>query len=133
MRPYPLAALANRSQSWEWLDKEMLGPGNSPQAAKQGLRGADCWRESRGRVQLLGSLVPSGADEIRAQLKAWRARDPTIRLPAGLDDGGFLGSQTPVRDAIELLDLHIRLEPDPRANGGSPGVTAFAAEEDGSS
>lgn len=133
MRPYPLAGLAHRIASWEWLDKDLLGPGNSSQTAAQGLRGAGCWLGSRSRVQLLGSLVPYGAAEIRRQLEAWRARDPTIHLPAGLDDGGFVGSQTPVRDALELLDLHLRLEPDPRANGGTPSVAACAAEEDGSS
>jgi hypothetical protein len=35
-------------------------------------------------------------------------------MPAGLPGDGFLGSETPLLDAIELMDLHLRLEPDPR-------------------
>ncbi len=115
MRPYPLAHLAHRLQSWDWLDNMLLGPGNSSQNAEEGFRGADCWVGSRSRVKLLNTLVPNGADEIRRQLGAWRVLDSRIRLPGGLDDGGHVGSATPLLDAIELLDLHMRLEADPRS------------------
>ncbi|MFP4033322.1 MAG: hypothetical protein ACLFTV_17345 [Desulfococcaceae bacterium] len=34
-------------------------------------------------------------------------------MPGGLGDGGFEGQRTALLDAIELLDDHLRLEPDP--------------------
>jgi hypothetical protein len=45
-------------------------------------------------------------------LEAWQAIEPMVRLPARLQDNGYVGSQTPLLDAIELMDLHLRLEPD---------------------
>jgi hypothetical protein len=115
MRPYPLAPLANRSECWAWLDTEFLGPGDSSSTAEQGFRGADCWLGSHSRVKLLATLVPRGADEIERQLNAWKAVDSRVRLPGGLVDSAQVGTATPVLDAVELLDLHVRLAPDPRA------------------
>ncbi len=134
MRPYPLAGFDGRQQSWEWLDQELLGPGESLPAAEQGLRGADCWAGSRSRVKLLGSLVAHGGEEIRRQLEAWRALESTLCLPAGLDDSGYFGSATPLPDAVELMDQHLRLDPGPRAPGGEPEKrnAGAAAGEDGS-
>lgn len=116
MRPYPLIRFDGRDQSWAWLDTELLGPGTTPDTAERGFRGAACWAGSRSRVKRLGSLVPSGADGIVRQVQAWNAIEDGVHLPAGLDAGGFIGRQkTPLLDAIELMDLHVRLEPDPRA------------------
>lgn len=117
MRPYPLAKLTTRNHSWEWLDRDLLGPGAAPGPVKQGLRGANCWSGSRSRVKRLGALVSDGAATIKRQIEAWKATDDDLRLPGGLEDGGgYVGATTPLLDAIELLDLHMRLKPDPRAS-----------------
>jgi len=101
MRPYPLTNKA-REQTWAWLDRELLGP---VEATHQGLRGDPAWANSRGRVKQLDSLAHEGADSIRRQLGAWK-----VSLPAGLSGGGFIGHRTPLLDATELLDLHLRLD-----------------------
>jgi len=118
MRPYPLMGIENEDRSWGWLDRQLLGPGDTHGTANQGLRGAACWVGSRSRVKLLRALVTSGGAAIRRQVEAWRAIDTELRLPAALDDSGFVGAGTPLLDAIELLDLHLRLDPDPRVGGG---------------
>jgi hypothetical protein len=116
MRPYPLAKIEGRNQSWEWLDGALLGPGVAPDIVKQGLRGAEGWSGSRSRVKRLRALVSDGAAEVKRQIEAWKAADKAaddvIRLPGGLEDDGHIGHKTPLLDAIELLDLHMRLEPD---------------------
>ncbi|WP_129675888.1 hypothetical protein [Candidatus Chloroploca sp. Khr17] len=106
MRPYPLTHEA-RPQTWAWLDRELLGP---VEAAKQGLRGADVWANSRSRVKQLDGLVHAGGDSIKRQLEAWN-----VQLPARLSSAssnGFIGPRTPLLDATELLDLHLRLDRD---------------------
>lgn len=117
MRPYPLAQFDGREQSWDWLETDVLGPGNRLATADRGFRGAECWAGSRSRVKRLSSLMPAGREGIARQVKAWNAIEDGVQLPAGLPDGGFVGQQTPTLDAIELLDLHVRLERDPMAAG----------------
>lgn len=117
MRPYPIVEITHRSQSWEWLDHEVLGPSVSPEGTPRGLRGAECWVGSRSRVKTLGYVVSNGAPEVQRQIEAWRdmeSRPHPPVLPGRLDDGGYLGNRTPLLDAIELLDLHMRLDPDSR-------------------
>lgn len=124
MRPYPLVRSDGREPSWVWLDSELLGPGNQSATADEGFRGALRWARSRNRVKKLASLVPDGADAVQRQMDAWNAIEAGIELPAGLAKGGFIGRATPLLDAIELLDLHLRLEPDPRVADGSAEVSA---------
>jgi hypothetical protein len=76
-------------------------------------------------VKRLRSLVPDGSEGVRRQVEAWNAIEQGIQLPAGLHDGGFIGQRTPLLDAIELLDLHVRLEPNPWAT-----VLSAAAKEE---
>ncbi len=114
MRPYPLDEFEGREQSWSWLDTTFLGPGNRPATAERGFRGAPGWARSHSRVKRLGALVPEGSDSIQRQVEAWDAIEGGVQLPAGLTAGGFIGQETPLLDAIELLDLHVRLESDPR-------------------
>lgn len=112
MRPYPMAPFDGRVQSWGWLDTDLLGPGDRPEISDRGFRGAECWARSRSRVKQVLSLVPAGGECIRRQVEAWSAIEDGVRLPADLPDGGFVGQNTPLLDAIELLDLHLRLQPD---------------------
>lgn len=113
MRPYPLVQFNGSNQSWGWLETELLGPGRTRETAERGFRGVTCWAESRSRVKWLGALVRLGSDDIKRQVAAWNAIEDGVQLPAGLPDRGFIGLQTPLLDAIELLDLHVRLESDP--------------------
>lgn len=130
MRPYPVTTFNRRKESWEWLDMELLGPGSLSQTARRGFRGTPHWAQSRSRVKKLGALIVDGADAVQRQMNAWRAIEPRIALPAGLNESGFIGGQTPLLDAIELMDLHMRLEPDPRAANSDQ--VAEAAEVAGS-
>lgn len=127
MRPYPLVQFDGREQSWAWFDTELIGPGRTQEKAERGFRGATCWAGSRNRVKRLGSLVPDGSDGVRRQVDAWNAIENGVQLPARLADGGFIGARTPLIDAIELLDVHVRLEPDPCAGGSA--AAAPAVEE----
>jgi len=125
MRPYPLVKSHSRDQTWNWLDEELLGPGRVANDSFRGFRHErdahdqdrtvfNCWSGSRSRVKRLAFLVSNGGDGVKRQVEAWRVSDPAVQMPAGLPGDGFLGSETPLLDAIELMDLHLRLEPDPR-------------------
>ncbi|MGB9605767.1 MAG: hypothetical protein ACPL88_07820, partial [Bryobacteraceae bacterium] len=108
MRPYPVTRPA-RPQSWEWLDLEVLGPG--PQDNRdQGLRGDPAWRFSRNRVKQLEALAREGPDGVERQMEVWKATQTDLRLPGGLGTGGFVDVSTPLIDAVEIMDLHLRLE-----------------------
>lgn len=112
MRPYPLVKSGSRNESWDWLDQELLGPVSVANDSFRGFREEfNSWSGSRNRVKRLMSLVSNGKDEIDRQIKAWRVTEPKLQMPAGLQDGGFIGSDTPLLDAIELMDLHLRLDP----------------------
>lgn len=124
MRPYPLTQFNGQEHSWVWLDTELLGPGRTPETAQRGFRGAECWAGSRSRVKRIGSLVPAGRDGIARQVEAWNAIEDGVQLPARLSDTGSIGQRSPLLDAIELLDLHVRLEPDPTV------ASAVAGEEE---
>lgn len=128
MRPYPIPA-QRRTQSWTWLQNDLLA----------GLRGDSMWKGSRSRVKRLLSLVDQGPAHVQRQLNAWRASSDRaappaaevpaetasamppsdaphpLALPGGLPDTGFIGEATPLRDAIELLDLHLQLDAPPEA------------------
>jgi hypothetical protein len=126
MRPYPLVRYNGREESWNWLDRELLGPAHSPNDSFRGFRKtgddeseatqrfANSWAGSRNRVKRLGSLVVEGKDAVNDQINAWSATESGLRLPLALANGGFIGDQTPILDAIELMDLHVRLETDPQ-------------------
>lgn len=136
MRPYPLKITGQRKQAWQWLEGEVLGPG----AAKSYTFRGSCekerpnfWLGSRNRIKRLRELVVEGGKAIEQQLEAWRTIENQLKLPAGLLDTGFInmgsaGEMTPLLDAIELLDLHLRLEPDPRT-ASSEATTAHQSQE----
>jgi|GEM_PF-688839 len=121
MRPYPLPGSVARTQTWGWLDQELLGPGTGVAAGSNGFRGNDRWNESRNRVKQLGSLATDGKAEVQRQFRAWQASEHgVLAMPAALPDDGYLGSQTPLVDAIELIDLHLRLEMAPAVHSSAP-------------
>jgi hypothetical protein len=114
MRPYPIDSTADRVQSWVWLDREVLGPGDEANNSFRGYHLVDSEEEknlwSRSRIKHLDSLVREGSTEVKLQVEAWKVTDPGLILPAGLTDG-FVDEKTPLSDAIELLDVHLRLVP----------------------
>ncbi|MDW8131688.1 MAG: hypothetical protein RMI94_14145 [Bryobacterales bacterium] len=118
MRPYAVTDVSRR-QNWTWLDLEVLGPGTQGNAT--GFRGDPAWAQSRNRVKQLESLVRSGPDAVKRQLAIWRATSHGLQLPRSLDDGGFVGTATPIVDALELMDLHLRLERPAKAPAASHG------------
>ncbi|MCS6954357.1 MAG: hypothetical protein RMK57_08585 [Bryobacterales bacterium] len=107
MRPYPVT-VPSRAGTWGWLEEEVLGPG-PPGRREEGFRGHPNWVRSRNRVKQLAGLARSGGQEVKRQLAMWRASQRDLRLPGGLDDTGFVGGKTPLLDAIELMDVHLRL------------------------
>lgn len=122
MRPYPLAYISEHI-GWKWFECEVLGPGAEANDSFRGFRrqgnagqiGPNCWSGSRSRVKLLGQLVGDGGDAVRRQIEAWQAIEGEVSLHERLLlANGFIGNCTPLLDAIELLDLHLRLDPDPR-------------------
>jgi hypothetical protein len=139
MRPYPIVKRDRGDQSWDWLDRDVLGPTNAQNNSFRGFREdgdpggqsrlvPNVWSGSRNRVKRLGSLVANGKDEVRRQVEAWGAQ-----LPEGLPSEGFIGPATPLLDAIELLDLHLRLERDPRVPQGTraSATAGVAPKEEG--
>lgn len=129
MRPYPLAG-SSAHQGWPWLDHDVLGPGKMANEAFRGFQkvdggqlGPNGWSGSRSRVKRLGQLVGEDGDAVKRQMEAWGAIEGEVSLPGRLPDTGFIGDRTPLLDAIELLDLHLRLDPDPRtAVKSAPGL-----------
>ncbi len=106
LRPYPLDAVVTRSIGWKQFETDILGPGKDE---NKGFRGAEHWSGSRSRVKRLAGLLPYGEDAVKQQMAAWKASSPEISFSGGLTGGGFTGNKTPLLDAIELMDLHIRL------------------------
>lgn len=113
LRPYPLEDIGGR-QGWRWLDRDVLGPDTHAEHALRGFVDGGAakpneWSGSRNRVKLLDQLIVEGRDAVKRQLEAWRTIECGIQLPGGLHDTGFVGSETPLLDAIELLDIHLQL------------------------
>jgi hypothetical protein len=107
LRPYPITGVPDDGSSWVWLENSVIC----------GLR-----REFSGsrnkRKDLAAALdVPDKGESVR-RLFARRPLDSTGgSRPFGflgreyVDDTGFRGTSTPLRDAIELADIHIPLAP----------------------
>lgn len=102
-RPYRLGiGEGDIKETWRWLSRMLLGDNNC------GLRG-DVWSERRNKVKALGELVREGPDGVRSALKAWRVVDNKLQLPSPIENNGFIAVRTPLRDAVEILDLHLVL------------------------
>ncbi|NTW87847.1 MAG: hypothetical protein HGB26_01700 [Desulfobulbaceae bacterium] len=102
-RPYRLGiGEGDIKETWRWLSRMLLGDKNC------GLRG-DVWSERRNKVKALGELVREGPDGVRSALKAWRVVDNKLQLPSPIENNGFIAVRTPLRDAVEILDLHLVL------------------------
>jgi hypothetical protein len=99
-RPMLLGDVATRS-SWRWLDAELLSP-----QGQRSFRG-DLWAERRNKVKGLREALREGELSVDRTLAAWRRVDARLELPPGTN----VGTHTPVLDAIELMDVHLPLQP----------------------
>ncbi|WP_028322631.1 Cas10/Cmr2 second palm domain-containing protein [Desulfatiglans anilini] len=110
-RPLLLGSTKEDSGTWRWLSKTLLGD------TDEGLRGK-AWCGRRSKAKALAELVREGPDAVRRAMTAWRAVNKRLSLPQGIaEDGFFVKSRTPLLDAVELLDLHLMLEPTAHARG----------------
>jgi hypothetical protein len=117
MRPYPLNDL---DRGWLWLERQILGPDD---AANDSLRGfcdtpngltPNAWFASRNRIKQIPALLMESNEALQRQFTAWQTTSPALGFPESLENDGSLGGETPLLDAIELLDLCLRLDHDPR-------------------
>jgi hypothetical protein len=105
-RAYRLGSGADEKETWRWLSRTLL---DDPMA---GLRGRQ-WSKMRSKVKAFADLVREGPTGVEAAMKAWRVVDKNLYLPQDIEqDGFFAKSHTPLLDALELLDLHLVLEPE---------------------
>ena len=110
-RPYPLDRDDSQRLTWEWLDCELLGEPVDENDKRPSFRNPNTWAERRNKVKTLASLVGDGSDAVREQLEAWSSVADGLGLPNPINKDGFKGGEgTPLLDAVELLDIHLRLE-----------------------
>lgn len=96
-RPYTVgsAGLAGPG-SWEWLEETLLAQWRR-----------EPWVRHRNKVKALASLSRDGEHAVREALADWERLDEDLKLPAETASG-FAGSRSPLLDAAELLDIHLR-------------------------
>ena len=87
--------------TWRWMDAELLSPGG-----ERSLRGV-LWRERRNKVKELRERLREGADAVTRALEGWQRVDERLRLPVG----AHANQGTALLDAIELVDIHVPLDP----------------------
>jgi hypothetical protein len=103
LRPYPLEGdFETGHYSWEWLSKCVLSQ------EEPGLL-SDIWQRHRSKLLELRDIVRDGPEVVKSRLTAWRVTNKDLRFPEGIEDG-FVGLQTPILDALELLELWIPLD-----------------------
>ena len=91
-------------------------------------RNPNVWGERRNKIKALANLVRDGGNAIKRQIEAWKVIEEKIGLPKPLDENGFNGRRTPLLDAVELLDIHLRLEPSIRSINGTNKANAQKSE-----
>lgn len=109
-RPYPLDGDVSQRLTWDWLDSELLGEPAAGGSNRLSLRNPGIWGERRNKVKNLAGLARDGANAIRRQLEAWSSVAPDLKLPTPINVDGFKAGRTPLLDAVELLDIHLRLD-----------------------
>lgn len=111
-RPYPIDASDSKTLTWEWLDSVLLGEHEGvEEKTRLSFRNPEVWGERRNKVKALAGLVVEGGDAVKKQFEAWSSAFPNLKLPTLIENNGFHADRTPLLDAVELLDIHLRLEP----------------------
>lgn len=95
MRPYLLDSQSGDELTWRWIENELLGTFR------------DAWKGSRNKVKTLRQLAQDGQHEVERNLNIWRLDNKHLVLPPPIAKDGFIERETPLLDAIELLDLHL--------------------------
>jgi hypothetical protein len=95
MRPYLLDSANGNEINWNWIEKELLGTFR------------DRWKGSRNKIKTLRQLAQEGQHEVERNLNIWRLDNKYLVLPPPIANDGFVERETPLLDAIELLDLHL--------------------------
>jgi len=103
-RPYLVGASAGDTETWRWLTQALL---DDP---VRGLRGAP-WSERRNKAKALAEMVREGPAGVMKAFNTWHVVDKNLDLPHDLENGFFDESRSPLLDALEILDLHMVLEP----------------------
>ncbi len=98
-KPYPLHS-SDRPLSWRWFADELLG--------SRGLA-APSWCERRSQAKRLMGEVRAGPQATTRLLEGARARLGELPLPEPIPNG-WSGGETPLLDALELMDRAQRLE-----------------------
>ena len=114
--PYRLGASTTEPETWRWLSGTLLGP------RADGFRGK-IWSERHNKIKALGTLVREGPGRVEGALEAWRVAEERLSLPEAISKQGEVGffdkTRTPLPDAVELIDLHLSLEPDAMSRDSS--------------
>jgi len=97
-RPYYLDGTETQ-RTWTWLAGVVDGFAAPP------------WLERRSKAKQLPDLARQGQDAVQRSLSSWRISAPSLTLPGGLPQNGYHGNATSLVDAVELLDLHLPLDP----------------------
>lgn len=105
-RPY---VLDDSGPGWSWRSfrDEILGPDGN------GLRSGDSganWLAHRSKLKELREVLRDDPGRIGDLLTSWKVAARDLGFPKPCSDG-FVGAATPLLDAIELLDLHLPLDP----------------------
>ncbi len=97
-RPYYLDGIEPQ-RTWTWLASVIDGFAAPP------------WLDRRSKTKQLPDLARQGQDAVQRSLASWRTSTPSLTLPGGLPQNGYHGNATSLVDAVELLDLHLPLNP----------------------
>lgn len=110
LRPYPVGPNQQfRQETWEWLADTVLGADGFGFHSRP-------WRLRRHKVKALAELARRGPEAVAAALDAWRLV-ADLPLPGLGEDGYTGGEKTALLDAVELLDVHLPLDPGGDAHG----------------
>lgn len=93
--------------SWQWFVDKVLG-GQDP-----ALRGPS-WSSARSKLHGLPAVARQGWRQVADTIQAWQIPRPDLQLPTGLDtpaSEGFYAGDSPLPEAVELVDLALLLEP----------------------
>lgn len=99
-RPY-LLSNAPDSIDWEWFSNKLLND------SERGLRGKN-WSKTRTKIKALREEIKRGPNSIRALFDRWHVIDRRLSLDDELTDG-FISDRTPVLDAVEIMDIYLKL------------------------
>ena len=108
-RPYLLRQYEGlrTDPSWEWLIEDVLSP-DGKGFRTSNPRNTPNWQAHRSKLKTLREIVREGSSEVAEAFQTWKVAHPLLALPDKMKNG-FIGQETPLLDAVELLDIHFPL------------------------